>query len=39
VEQETLAGLTEDEAEIFRRLVKRVCAHLAPFAPDDEGKD
>jgi DNA-binding MarR family transcriptional regulator len=39
VEQETLAGLTEDEAEIFRRLVKRVCANLAPFAPEDEGRD
>jgi DNA-binding MarR family transcriptional regulator len=38
VEQETLAGLTEDEAEMFRRLVKRVCANLAPFAPDDEGR-
>jgi hypothetical protein len=31
--------LTEDEAEIFRRLVRRVCATLAPFAPDDEGRD
>jgi DNA-binding MarR family transcriptional regulator len=39
VEQETLAGLTEDEAELFRRLVKRVCGNLAPFAPDDEGRD
>jgi DNA-binding MarR family transcriptional regulator len=39
VEQETLAGLTEDEAEMFRRLVKRVCGHLAPFAADEEGKD
>ena len=39
VEQETLAGLTEDEAELFRRLVKRVCGHLAPFAADKEGKD
>jgi DNA-binding MarR family transcriptional regulator len=39
VEQETLAGLTEDEAEMFRRLVKRVCSHLAPFAADEEGKD
>jgi DNA-binding MarR family transcriptional regulator len=39
VEQETLAGLTEDEAEIFRRLVKRVCNHLAPFAADEEGRD
>jgi DNA-binding MarR family transcriptional regulator len=38
-EQETLAGLTDDEAEMFRRLVRRVCAHLAPFAPDEEGKD
>ena len=37
VEKETLAGLTEDEAELFRRLVRRVCATLAPFAPDDEG--
>jgi DNA-binding MarR family transcriptional regulator len=37
VERETLAGLTEDEAEMFRRLVRRVCANLAPFAPDDEG--
>jgi DNA-binding MarR family transcriptional regulator len=39
VEKETLAGLTEDEAEMFRRLVRRVCATLAPFAPDDEGRD
>lgn len=39
VEKETMAGLTEDEAELFRRLVKRVCGNLAPFAPDDEGKD
>jgi MarR family transcriptional regulator, organic hydroperoxide resistance regulator len=39
VEMETLAGLTEDEGEMFRRLVRRVCAHLAPFAPDDEGRD
>jgi MarR family transcriptional regulator, transcriptional regulator for hemolysin len=39
VENATMAGLTEDEAELFRRLVKRVCANLAPFAPDDEGKD
>jgi MarR family transcriptional regulator, organic hydroperoxide resistance regulator len=38
VERETLAPLTDDEAEMFRRLVKRVCAHLAPFAPDEEGK-
>jgi DNA-binding MarR family transcriptional regulator len=39
VEKQTLAGLTEDEAEMFRRLVRRVCANLAPFAPDDEGRD
>ncbi len=39
VEQQTVAGLTEDEAEMFRRLVRRVCANLAPFAPDDEGRD
>ena len=39
LEQETLAGLTEDEAEMFRRLVRRVCATLAPFASDDEGRD
>jgi MarR family transcriptional regulator, organic hydroperoxide resistance regulator len=39
VEKETLAGLTEDEAEMFRRLVRRVCANLAPFAPDDEGRN
>ncbi len=39
VEQETLAGLTEDEAEMFRRLVRRVCATLAPFASDDEGRN
>jgi DNA-binding MarR family transcriptional regulator len=39
VEKETMAGLTEDEAEMFRRLVIRVCAHLAPFARDDEGRD
>jgi len=38
VEAETLAGLTDDEAEMFRRLVRRVCAHLAPFAPNDEGR-
>jgi MarR family transcriptional regulator, organic hydroperoxide resistance regulator len=38
VEAETLAGLTDDEAEMFRRLVRRVCARLAPFAPDDEGR-
>jgi hypothetical protein len=31
--------LTEDEAEMFRCLVKRVCGHLAPFAADEEGKD
>jgi DNA-binding MarR family transcriptional regulator len=37
VERETLAGLTEDEAEMFRRLVRRVCATLAPFAPENEG--
>lgn len=39
VEKETLAGLTDDEAEMFRRLVRRVCANLAPFASDDEGRD
>ena len=39
VENATLAGLTEDEAEMFRRLVKRVCAKLAPFAPNDEGRN
>lgn len=39
VEKETLASLTEDEAEMFRRLVRRVCARLAPFAADDEGRD
>jgi DNA-binding MarR family transcriptional regulator len=39
VEKETLAGLSEDEAEMFRRLVKRVCANLAPFASDDEGRN
>jgi MarR family transcriptional regulator, organic hydroperoxide resistance regulator len=39
VEAETLAGLTGDEAEMFRRLVRRICAHLAPFAPDDAGRD
>jgi DNA-binding MarR family transcriptional regulator len=39
VERETLAALSNDEAEMFRRLVKRVCAHLAPFAADEEGKD
>jgi DNA-binding MarR family transcriptional regulator len=38
VEKETLAGLTEDEAEMFRRLVKRVCATLAPFASHEEGR-
>jgi DNA-binding MarR family transcriptional regulator len=37
LEHETLAGLTDDEAELFRRLTKRVCATLAPFAPDDAG--
>jgi MarR family transcriptional regulator, organic hydroperoxide resistance regulator len=39
VEAETLVGLTDDEAEMFRRLVRRICAHLAPFAPDDAGRD
>jgi MarR family transcriptional regulator, organic hydroperoxide resistance regulator len=39
IERETLTGLTEDEAELFRRLVKRVCTNLAPFASDSEGKD
>jgi MarR family transcriptional regulator, organic hydroperoxide resistance regulator len=39
VERQTLEGLTEDEAEMFRRLVRRVCANLAPFAPDEEGRD
>jgi DNA-binding MarR family transcriptional regulator len=39
VEKQTLEGLTEDEAEMFRRLVRRVCANLAPFASDDEGRD
>jgi DNA-binding MarR family transcriptional regulator len=39
IERQTLAGLTEDEAEMFRRLVRRVCANLAPFAADDEGRD
>jgi DNA-binding MarR family transcriptional regulator len=39
VERETLACLTDDEAEMFRRLVRRVCARLAPFAADEEGKD
>ena len=39
VEKETLAGLTEDEAEMFRRLVRRVCANLAPFAPVEEGRN
>jgi DNA-binding MarR family transcriptional regulator len=39
VETEMLAGLTEDEAEMFRRLVRRVCATLAPFAADNEGRD
>jgi len=38
LEVETLSGLTEDEAELFRRLVRRVCANLAPFAPDEEGR-
>ncbi len=35
VERETLACLTDDEAE----MVRRVCAHLAPFAPDEEGRE
>jgi MarR family transcriptional regulator, organic hydroperoxide resistance regulator len=39
IERETLTGLTDDEAELFRRLVKRVCTNLAPFASDGEGKD
>jgi DNA-binding MarR family transcriptional regulator len=39
LEQETLIGLSDDEAEIFRRLVKRVCTNLAPFASDKEGRD
>jgi DNA-binding MarR family transcriptional regulator len=38
VEKETLASLSDDEAEMFRRLVRRVCADLAPFAPDGEGR-
>lgn len=38
VEKQTMEGLTDDEAEMFRRLVRRVCANLAPFAPDDEGR-
>ena len=38
VERQTLEGLSDDEAEMFRRLVRRVCANLAPFAPDDEGR-
>jgi MarR family transcriptional regulator, organic hydroperoxide resistance regulator len=39
IENEMLAGLTEDEAEMFRRLVRRICATIAPFAPDDVGRD
>jgi DNA-binding MarR family transcriptional regulator len=39
VEKQTMEGLTDDEAEMFRRLVRRVCANLAPFAPDDEGRN
>ena len=39
LEHETLEGLTSDEAEIFRRLIKRVCGNLAPFALDSEGRD
>lgn len=39
VEKQTMAGLTDDEAELFRRLVRRVCANLAPFASDDEGRN
>ena len=39
LEDDTLSGLSEDEAELFRRLVKRVCANLAPFAPDEEGRN
>jgi DNA-binding MarR family transcriptional regulator len=39
IEHETLDGLTDDEAEMFRRLVRRVCTNLAPFASDQEGRD
>jgi len=39
VETSALAGLTEDEAEMFRRLLRRVCANVAPFIPDDAGRD
>lgn len=39
LERETLTGLSDDEAELFRRLVKRVCTNLAPFALDSEGRD
>jgi len=39
VEKSTLAGLTEDEAELFRRLLRRVCANVAPFIPDHAGRD
>ena len=38
VEQETLAGLTEDEAEMFRRLVKRVWAAWRPLPPTKRGR-
>lgn len=38
-EEFTLANLTDDEAEIFRRLLRRVCANVAPFVPDDAGRD
>ncbi len=39
LERETLEGLSSDETELFRRLVKRVCGNLAPFASDSEGRD
>ena len=39
IEEQTLAGLSEDEAEIFRRLLRRVCGNVAPFVPDDAGRD
>jgi DNA-binding MarR family transcriptional regulator len=39
IEEQTLAGLSEDEAEIFRRLLRRVCANVAPFVPDEAGRD
>jgi DNA-binding MarR family transcriptional regulator len=36
VSQYTLAGMSPDEAEFFKRLLLRVCAHVAPSPPESE---